>query len=493
MQGTKDTDQLPEKVSLYMEKENMARPGSRILAGVSGGADSVCLLAVLLRLGERYGWQIGAVHVNHGLRREAGEDADFTAKLCGRWGVPFFLKEENVGKRAKEWRMSVEEAGRKVRYQAFYEAAERFGADRIAVAHNRNDRAETLLFHLFRGTGLKGMASIRPVRGKIIRPLLDTGREEIEEWLRKNGISWRTDATNETDAYTRNRIRRQVLPYAEREICAEAGIHLAQAAQLLMQTADFVDRKARARLAECLTFQEDQAAGLDVKAFLESEELLQSEMLRLLLERLSEGGKDIGQRHIRDVQALFGRQSGRRLSLPGGLEARRDFGQVVLRREAERAGEGVFTEEPSEAAVPAGTLPGDRDLLEEIRENGIASVRIPGTGTLEITLMRWEKTRGIEQKTYTKWLDYDRIKSLVLRTRRPGDYLAVNDRLQKKSLKEYLIQEKVPAAEREALPLLADGSHILWVIGHRISSAAKVTESTEKVLQIYLRGGKENG
>ena len=135
------------------------------------------------------------------------------------------------------------------------------------------------------------MASIRPVRGEIIRPLLDTGREEIEDWLKKNGISWRTDASNETDAYTRNRIRRQVLPYVEREICAEAGVHLAQAAQLLMQTSDFVDRKARARLAECLAFEEERAAGLDVKAFLESEELLQGQMLKLLLERLSGGGR----------------------------------------------------------------------------------------------------------------------------------------------------------------------------------------------------------
>ena len=491
--GTKEAEQLPEKVRLYMEKENMARPGNRILAGVSGGADSVCLLAVLLRLGKEYGWKIGAVHVNHGLRKEAGEDADFVEELCGRWGVPFFLKEEDVGKQAEEWRMSVEEAGRRVRYQAFHEAAERFGADRVAVAHNRNDRAETLLFHLFRGTGLKGMASIRPVRGEIIRPLLDTGREEIEDWLKKNGIAWRTDASNETDAYTRNRIRRQVLPYVEREICAEAGVHLAQAAQLLMQTSDFVERKARARLAECLAFEEERAAGLDVKAFLESEELLQGQMLKLLLERLSGGGRDIGQRHVQDVRTLFLRQSGRSLSLPGGLEARRDFGQVILRKKTDRIGEDVFAGEPSEAAGSAKALPGDRDLLEEIRENGSTSVRIPGMGTLEITLVRWEKTRGIEQKTYTKWLDYDRIKSLVLRTRRPGDYLAVNDRLQKKSLKAYLIQEKVPAAEREALPLLADGSHILWVIGHRISSAAKVTESTEKVLQIYLRGGKENG
>ena len=509
---TGGSDSLAEKIRAYMEKENMAPRGSGILAGVSGGADSVCLLALLVRIREEMDWRIGAVHVNHGLREEAGEDAAFVRALCAAWDVPFFLKEEDVGKKAEEWRLSVEEAGRRVRYQAFSEAAERFGAERIAVAHNRNDRAETLLFHLFRGTGLKGMGSIRPVRGSVIRPLLDTGRDEIEAWLVQNGISWRTDASNETDAYTRNRIRRRVLPYAEEEICAQSGLHLAQAAELLAQTSDFVERQARARLEICLTFRRKDAAGLDVAAFRESEGLLQTQMIRLLLEELSEGGRDIGQRHILDVQALFERQSGRRLPLPGVLGARREFGQVILERrrapapetekaDAEMTAAGRAGAEQADAKISgagrAGTVKADpgleTELFSRVGETGSAVLEIPGLFTLEMRLLDWEKSHGIEQKTYTKWLDYDRMESLVLRTRRPGDYLAINDSLQKKSLKEYLIQERVPADERDALPLLADGCHIVWVIGHRISSAVRVTESTKRVLRIHIRGGKENG
>lgn len=476
---TKELDWLTEKVRFYMEKEGMAHRGSRIVAGVSGGADSVCLLAVLVRLKDSCGWQIAAVHVNHGLREEAGEDARFVEQLCERWEIPFFLREEDVNARAKQWGMSEEEAGRRVRYQAFEEAAESFGADRIAVAHNRDDRAETLLFHLFRGTGLKGMASIRPVRGNIIRPLLDTGREEIEEWLEKNGLAWRMDRSNETDTYTRNRIRRHVLPYVEKEICAEAKAHLAQAAGLLEQTADFVERQADAALKECLICQSEGEMRLNAERFLQNEDLIQTHLLKLALEKLGNGGRDIGMRHIRDVQALFFRQSGKRLILPGGLEARKGFGEVLLRKTAERGNDQAFSREI--------------DLMQAVRENGRAEAEIPGLGTLEVTLLHWEKSQRIEQKTYTKWLDYDRIKSLVLRIRKPGDYLFINDRMQRKSLKEYLIEEKIPASERGHQPLLADGSHILWVLGHRISSAVKVSESTERVLRIYLRGGEENG
>ena len=179
------------------------------------------------------------------------------------------------------------------------------------------------------------------------------------------------------------------------------------------------------------------------------------------------------------------------LTLPGGLEARREFGQVIINRRADAAGELPVAHGEK---APAGCVrETETDLLKEVRETGSAALEIPGMGMLEITLLNREKSQGIEQKAYTKWLDYDRIKTLVLRARRPGDYLAINDRLQKKSLKEYLIQERVPAGEREALPLLADGSHVLWVIGHRISSAVKVTESTERVLRIHIRGGKEDG
>ena len=218
---------------------------------------------------------------------------------------------------------------------------------------------------------------------------------------------------------------------------------------------------------------------LNAERFLQNEDLIQTHLLKLALEKLGNGGRDIGMRHIRDVQALFFRQSGKRLILPGGLEARKGFGEVLLRKTAERGNDQAFSREI--------------DLMQAVRENGRAEAEIPGLGTLEVTLLHWEKSQRIEQKTYTKWLDYDRIKSLVLRIRKPGDYLFINDRMQRKSLKEYLIEEKIPASERGHQPLLADGSHILWVLGHRISSAVKVSESTERVLRIYLRGGEENG
>ena len=208
-----------EKIRWYMEEQHMAGPGSRIVVGVPGGADSICLLPVLALLAPSFQWKLAVVHVNHLIRREAGEDAAYVEETCRQLGVSFYLTEVDVEALAKSRGLSVEEAGRQVRYRAFYEAAESFGADRIAVAHNRNDRAETLLFHMFRGTGLDGMASIRPVRDNIIRPLLCVGREEIEQWLREKNIRWCIDKSNDTDTYTRNKIRRHILPFAREEIC----------------------------------------------------------------------------------------------------------------------------------------------------------------------------------------------------------------------------------------------------------------------------------
>lgn len=489
-------DALTEQVRRFMEKEHMAPKGSRILAGVSGGADSVCLLCVLHALAPEYEWKLAVVHVNHGVRREAGEDAGYVKDLCGRLGIPFYLKEAAVGSLAQEWRISEEEAGRRVRYQAFEETAERFGADRIAVAHNQNDRAETLLFHLFRGTGLAGMGSIRPMRGRIIRPLLNTGREEIEGWLRARGVEWRTDWTNETDAYTRNRIRHHILPCAEEEICAGAKIHLAREAELLAQTADYVERMAQKALERCLMGAEPDIRRISVEKFLREEDLLQTHMLLLLFRKMTEGAKDMGAEHVRSVQALFTKQGGRRIMLPCGLEAVRSFDQVCIRRMGEnrRKGSGESGTEADagrlqEVSEGPALPPEGIDLTELIRTRKEGSIRVPGLGRVEFSLENGEFSHLIGQKTYTKWFDYDKIESLVIRTRRPGDYLAVNEALQKKSLKKYLIQEKIPVWERESTILFADGSHILWVVGHRISSAVKVGKAARRVLRIHIEEG----
>lgn len=548
-----------EKIRRYMEEQHMAEPGSRIVVGVSGGADSICLLHVLALLAPSFQWELAAVHVNHLIREEAGEDASYVKETCERLGIPFFLMEEDVEALAKSRGLSVEEAGRQVRYRAFYEAAQSFGADRIAVAHNRNDRAETLLFHMFRGTGLDGMASIRPVRDKIIRPLLCVGREEIEQWLLEKNIRWCIDKSNDTDTYTRNKIRRHILPFAREEICSEADVHLAQEAELLEQTADFVSRKAQEALDRCRLSEKSAEGSVEpekpaegsmepekaadgsvepekpeaggrnpqesaegsgspealtgkgglhnevsrikririaVPAFLQEEKLLQTHLLKLVLRELSGGGKDIGMSHIRDVESLFYKQGGKRVMLPYGLEALRGFGEVIVqeRKQAPESPDGTQGQ-----ALAAHFF--IKINMEELAGNmGAAQNTAPVLALackegriLEFSLFPRENSQIIPQKTCTKWFDYDRIESLVLRTRQPGDYLCINDKLQKKRLKDYLIQEKIPVQERENLLLLADGSHILWVVGHRISSAVKVTDSTKRVLRVHIRGGKENG
>lgn len=483
------TDLLTGRVRRYMEKENMAERGSRILLGISGGADSVCMLHIMNRLSKDMDWELTVVHVNHLIREEAGEDAEFVRNLCDSLGIPFFLREADVESLAKQQGISAEEAGRNIRYQTFEDVSCRVGADRIAVAHNRNDRAETFLFHLFRGTGLAGMASIRPRRGKIIRPLLDVGRDEIENWLKAENIPWCCDRTNDTDDYTRNRIRRHILPYAKKEICAEADVHLAAEAELLAGTADLILELAEEGIARCCQMTELEEAVIDIKMFAEEKCLIQTHILYLILKRLSNGGRDIGMSHVEQIHGLFTAQSGRRVSLPGQLEALRDFGEVRIRR---RAVQGGPVDERKDGQTAGIGNPG-QDLKKILERDRYFEAEIPGLGKVEYSLKKREKSLLIEEKTYTKWLDYDKIESLVLRSRQQGDYLTVNDRLQRKSLKEYMIQEKIPAEKRAEQMLFADGSHIVWVVGHRISSAVKITDSTEYVLRIDIRGGEEDG
>ena len=204
------------------------------------------MLHLLARLQKEIPFRLAVVHVNHGLRAEAGEDAVFVEKLCGQWGIPFYLREVDMAGYAAAHRLSQEEAGRVLRYQAFQEVLEEIKTGdrgRIAVAHNADDRAETMLFHMFRGSGPKGLSSIRPVRESVVRPLLCADRQQIEAYLAAEGLDWREDSTNGEDAYARNKIRHHILPYAKREICGGAVSHMGELADLLAETENYLARE----------------------------------------------------------------------------------------------------------------------------------------------------------------------------------------------------------------------------------------------------------
>ncbi len=484
-----------KKVSEYAEKYHMLSAGDTVVTGISGGADSVCLLLLLSAMQEKMNIRLLAVHVNHKIRQEAGRDAAFAEALCKKLGVSFFLVEENVAALAKKEGISTEEAGRQVRYRAFENVlrenaseAVKKGQAKIAVAHNLNDRAETMLFHLFRGSGLKGLTGISPVKERdsgipVIRPLLGIKRSEIEAYLTEKGINWCIDSTNEEDTYTRNRIRHHILPFAEEAVSGGAVTNMGRAADILAETEDFVQKETHKAYTDCAT----ETIGevfFSIEKVLAYHPLLQKQMLLYCLERLTPGRKDITAVHIEDMLSLFEKEGNRTIHLPYGLAARREYDKVIVEK---RQGHNEV-----QACIPAGagsflTVP----LTVMLPDPGEApvTIRLSETECMEFSVFPYEKTMNIPQNQYTKWFDYGKMsKSLRVRTRQTGDYFTFNEALAKKSVQDYMVEQKIPRQKRDEIFLVAEGSQILWIVGYRIGSYYKVSTETQYILQVRFRG-----
>ncbi len=483
------TDKTYDKVINYIRKYRMIEAGDLVAAGVSGGPDSVCLLHLLHRLSGEIGFRVVAVHVDHGVREESARDAAYVERLCGGLGIPFYLKKADMNGYAKEHGLSAEEAGRQLRYAAFAEvlAAEVRDAERgrIAVAHNAGDRAETMLFHLFRGSGLKGLCSIQPVRGEVVRPLLCLEREEIERYLDGQGLAYCLDATNEGDAYTRNRIRHHILPCAEREVCPGAVSHMNELADILSETEEYLEEQTE-KLCEKYVEELSLRGRLSLRirrGLLAEAPAMCRRVLLACMERLAPHRRDITGRHIAALLSLLeGGGSSGKLSLPYGITACREYDVLIL------------------YGGSADSIPGDGESAVQERVYPVtppAEIAVSGEGTYEFLVLEREQTdidwQNIPQNRYTKWFDYDKITTvLLLRTRRQGDYLTIDTALHRKSLKQYMIDEKIPRARRDGMYLLADGQHILWIPGYRISQRYKVGQSTKRILQVRLRGGYDD-
>lgn len=465
-----------------IEKYHMIEEGMHIIAGVSGGADSVCLLLVLCEYRRRVAFTLGAVHVEHGIRGgESLGDAAFVEELCRSLSVPLSVCHIDVPQLARKRGTSLEETAREERYRIFAEQAQkeayRSFAEReqqtrpvrIAVAHNRGDQAETVLWNLVRGSGLDGLCGMHPVRGNIIRPLLFTDREEIETILRDAGLSWRTDATNLETEYTRNKIRLSVVPLLEKELNPQAAAHIAGVSGQLRQVQEYVKGQVHKASERCLA-ENGCEVQLLLAPFFEEEELIRAELIKAALERCCGSRRDIGSIHIEAVRALCEKDCGRGLDLPYGVKAVRQDGIVKFSRTSQKEKGVLHQAEPITLPVCGRITAAGFRIRTEVLEN-----------CEEIM------AQAVQEKKYTKWFSYDIIKSnVVLRTRQTGDYLTVGAECGRKKLKDYFIDCKIPREDRDAQLLLADGPHILWVVGARISEAAKVRPETEKVLKIQL-------
>ncbi|MCM1127608.1 MAG: tRNA lysidine(34) synthetase TilS [Lachnospiraceae bacterium] len=483
----------------YIKKYQMISPHDTITAGISGGADSVCLLFMLLEIQKQIPFALKVVHVNHQVRGDADRDEAFVRELCRDYQIPFYPVTKNVRELAKEWGCSEEEAGRKIRYQAFEEVQ---GADvgKIAVAHNSNDRAETMLFHLFRGTGLGGASGIRPVNGRIIRPLLGVTREEIENWLRERGIAYCTDSTNQEDAYTRNRIRHHILPYAEREICRGAVVNMNRAADELMMAEEYLRRETGEAAERCiLPGGEENEIRIQISALEKEDEYLMGRIILLCLERTAGSKKDLTAAHVRSVERLFRASGSKELHLPYQITVYKEYDVGIIRKESKAAAALRGKDRGKDRGKNLTESIGDGVISREQKVEVPGEITVPGLGIVEFTVFLADKSQNIPEKTYTKWFDYDKISSsMVFRTRQAGDYLTVKDsrgEIKHKLLQDYLVNEKIPKQERERIYLLAEGSHIIWIPGRRISEHYKIVyenaQNACRVLQVKVLDKEE--
>ena len=436
-------------------------PGGRVLAAVSGGADSVCLLGLLARLKEQGEIRLRAVHVHHGLRgAEADRDARWVENLCARLGISCRIFHENVDEFAREAHLGEEEAGRILRYQRLEEEAERWergegeGPVWIATAHHQGDQAETILHNLCRGSGLKGIGGMEKRRGRLIRPLLEESREEILLWLERQGLEYCQDSTNFSDCYTRNRIRGQLIPLICQEINPKGVENIVRVGKLAAQADEYLRDQAEKWLKVWAVRGED-LAGEQGEGILLPETLRElPEILRYYVVRLALAGvlgreRDLTYLHVRETAALLEKQAGRCVSLPAGCRALRTYGGIRIVR---------------------GTIKGQTKLPQ-----------------VKMQVFSHKKGMEFPKKQYTKWFDCDKIKDTPeLRFRREGDYITL-PKGGRKLLRRYMIDEKIPAGKRDEIPLLADGSHIMWIIGYRISEYYKIGPDTAEVLEVSLK------
>ncbi len=457
-----------EKVQKTIEKYHMIEKGDSIIVGVSGGADSVALLATLCSFQKEYQINIEAVHIHHGLRgEEADRDAFFVKQLCEKWSIPCDVLEFDIAKEAKKRGIGTEEMGRICRYETFYKKAGKTA--KIAVAHHQNDQAETVLLNLCRGAGLTGMSGMSPIRENIIRPFLFVSRKEIEHFLSEKGICYCQDSTNEQQNYTRNKIRLSVLPFLEKEVNDKTIEHIATTASLLAEEEAFLEQLAEQQLQKVILKKEKNKIVLSIQELLCQSSVMRRRIIRKAFCLIDSSLRDLSYIHIQQIEQLLYKQTGKKLSLPLKRVAFVEYHTLILAWENENKNTKFFYNLIPEKAI----------YIKEINK------------FVKLSFNAYKK----EEKMLTictKVFDYDKIKeNIICRTRQQGDLIAIGNGHQKK-LKDFFIDCKITRQQRETLLLFAVGKQILWIPGYRVSGDFLVDEKTKNKIWISVWEGEKH-
>jgi tRNA(Ile)-lysidine synthase len=463
-----------QKVLRFIRRNDLIVGREKLLVAVSGGPDSVCLLHILRKLQKELDIELHVAHLNHQLRgAESDADAEYVKSLANRLGIPAAVESCDVMAYRSQHRLSLEEAAREVRYSFLAHTAAETGAVRVAVGHTADDHVETIIMHLLRGSGTRGLRGLLPVNNWrsagynliIVRPLLELTREETTAYCRRHRLSPRADTSNLSTEPFRNRIRQQLLPQLQ-SYNPQVAEALLRTARIAAADLAFIDKEV-AQLRDKVAHAEKGSIVIDKKEFSALPPALKRHLLRAALESLLGNLKDIEAGHIEDIIDGLDKPAGKEIGLPGDLKFTIEYDRYVLSPDAV-------------SLCPFPVLEGEAEL------NIPGETRIPGWD-IRATVLPFSRTgeAGANAADFTGWFDFKEVgEKLTVRGRRPGDRFQPLGMEQPKKLNEFMIDARIPQTWRRRIPVVCSPQRVIWVVGYRIDERARVKDNTEKVLRL---------
>ncbi len=478
MTGSRIKDSLFAALIGFVRRKGLISRGDRVLACVSGGADSVCMLHLLAALAGQWDLVVEVAHFDHGLRGSESEaDARFVEDLAASLGLKFHLGRWRDGESGAVRGRSLQEAAREARYRFFRDVAEERSLDLIATAHTADDQAEEVIMRLLRGSGLDGLSGIAASQNGVVRPLLFARRREIEAFLRRAGLEWREDSSNTSPKYLRNRVRRDLLPLIESRFNPSIVRTLNRVAEVMGEAREALAFFASRAFDECVDT-DGHSASLSIEAVSAYPAALRKEIYKRVLASLGLVGPALAKVHLDTVDAVvMGKRPSGEVHLPGG-RFRRVYGW------------GGFTSDAFD--IESGP--------SEIEVHGPGPLDLGGAGRLLLEERDVEEGRpggtGLYVPGKALYLDSSSLHfPLIVRARRPGDRFQPLGMESEVSLKRFMISRRVPRHVREGLPLIVSGRGIACVCSVEVAHWARITNSTRRVLAVIWRpagnpGGK---
>jgi len=458
---------LIDKVRNIIRENNMFNHGDKVVVAVSGGPDSICLLHLLYTLKEELGISLVAAHVNHCLRgEEADKDEAYVRDFCKNINIKCYVKRVDVNKISKDKGMSSETAGREVRYNFFKEVLHNINGNKIALAHNANDQAETILMRIFRGTGLDGLIGIKAVRDDIyVRPIIDIQRKEIEDYCEKHDLRPRIDKTNLENIYTRNKIRLEMIPYIQKNFNPDIIESLNRLSHTIKIDSDYINGVALEKYKKFCR-KEKEAIIIEEKVFREHEAVM-TRVIRMALKEIVGDLYNFEKGHIYDIIDIQRGTTGKSIMLPNGVIALNDYGRVYM-------------------CIGKDKKEEKKELEYKLVLNSQNNLKDIGL-RVSLNIINNKNEMNPKEDNLVKYFDYDKIVGdISLRFRRNGDRFTPLGMKGSKKLKDLFIDLKISKEKRDNIPLIIFGDEIGWVVGYRISDKFKVENHSKTILKIKI-------